>query len=128
MSEPNWITQEDCLAFHSMLIANFGGGDGIRDAAKLEAALNRPQQQFHYQQVSILQLATAYASGIVKGHPFLDGNKRTGLMACQIFIESNGYQFHASEADAAVHILALADSRLSDDELTAWLEANCSKR
>jgi death-on-curing protein len=69
-----------------------------------------------------------YASGIVKSHPFLDGNKRTGLMACQLFLETNGYQFQAPEADTALQILALADDRLREAELVAWLAANCSKR
>lgn len=126
MNEPNWITKEECLSFHSMLIANFGGADGVRDEGKMEAALNRPKQQFHYESASILQLAATYASGIVKSHPFIDGNKRTGLMACQVFIESNGYQFKATEEEASVQILALADSRLADEALTEWLEANCS--
>ena len=128
MNEPLWITEEECIAFHSMLIASFGGADGLRDHGKLLAALERPKNLFHYEEPSILQLATTYASGIVKSHPFIDGNKRTGLLACQIFIESNGYQFQASEEEAALQILALADSRLSDEELTAWLEANCSAR
>lgn len=128
MNEPVWITKEECLSFHSMLIANFGGADGVRDESKLLAALERPKNQFHYEEASILQLAATYASGIVKSHPFIDGNKRTGLMGCQIFTESNGYQFEASEEEAAIQILALADRRLSDSELTAWLEANCSAR
>lgn len=127
MKEPDWITKEECLSFHSMLIAHFGGADGVRDAGKMEAALNRPKQQFHYEEATILQLAATYASGIVKSHPFIDGNKRTGLMACQVFIESNGYRFEASEEEAALQILALADNRLSDEALTEWLEANCSR-
>lgn len=128
MSEPEWITQEECLAFHSMLIANFGGADGARDESKLIAALERPKNQFHYESAKILQLAATYASGIIKSHPFLDGNKRTGLMACQMFVECNGFRFEASEEEAALQILALADSRLSDEALAAWLEANCSRK
>jgi death-on-curing protein len=128
MNEPLWITQEETLAFHSMLIANFGGSDGIRDEGKLQASLNRPKQQFHYEERSLIELAATYASGIVKSHPFIDGNKRTGLMVCQLFVETNGYRFEASEEEAALQILALADDRLRDTELTVWLEANCSKR
>lgn len=92
----------------------------------MEAALNWPKQQFHYENASIIQMAATYVSGIVKSHPFVDGNKRTGLMACQIFIESNGYRFESTEEEADILILTLADCRLSDDELTAWLEVNCS--
>ena len=125
MKEPIWVTKEECLAFHSMLIAHFGGSDGIRDEGLLIAALERPKNQLYYEQADLFALAATYASGIIKNHPFIDGNKRTGLMACQIFIESNGYRFEATEEDAVLHILALADSRLSDAELTAWLKANC---
>ena len=128
MNEPNWITKEECLAFHSMLVAHFGGSDGIRDEGQLDASLNRPKQQFHYEQATLLQLAATYASGLVKSHPFMDGNKRTGLMTCQLFLESNGYRFNASEEETALQILALADCRLNDDELTQWLEVNCSKK
>jgi death-on-curing protein len=127
MNEPIWITKEECLAFHSILIANFGGGDGMRDEGKLDATLDRPHQKFHYEEPSIFELATIYCSGIVKSHPFMDGNKRTGLMTATLFIECNGYRFEASEEETALQILALADSRLSDEELTEWLAANCSK-
>ncbi|CAA6697353.1 MULTISPECIES: type II toxin-antitoxin system death-on-curing family toxin [unclassified Lentimonas] len=130
MNEPNWITKEECLTFHSMLVARFGGADGMRDESKLDAALNRPLQHHSYGDPppSIFELAATYASGVVKSHPFLDGNKRTGLMVCQLFIETNGYQFEAPEAETALQILALADCKLSDDELTQWLEANCTQK
>ena len=127
MSEPAWITVEETLAFHSVLIANFGGSDGIRDEGKLLAALNRPKQQFFYEKRSLIELTTTYASGVVKSHPCIDGNKRTGLLLCQLFLETNGYKFEASEEEAAVQILALADDKLSDEELTGWLLLNCSK-
>ena len=127
MSEPAWITVEETLAFHSVLIANFGGSDGIRDEGKLLAALNRPKQQFFYEKRSLIELTTTYASGVVKSQPFIDGNKRTGLLLCQLFLETNGYKFEASEEEAALQILALADDKLSDEELTGWLLMNCSK-
>lgn len=130
MSELNWITKEECLAFHSMLISRFGGADGLRDENKLDAALNRPLQHHTYGDPppSLFELAATYASGVIKSHPFMDGNKRTGLMVCQLFIESNGYCFSASEEETALQILALADCRLTDEELTHWLEANCTKK
>lgn len=130
MSEPNWISVEECLALHSMLIAMFGGADGIRDKQALETSLNRPLQHYSYSepQPSIIELATVYCSGTVKSHPFLDGNKRSGFVTAALFLESNGYQLTASEEEAAVQILALAESRLSDEELTAWLEANCEQK
>lgn len=127
MSEPNWVTREECLTAHSMLISMFGGAVGLRDESALDTSLNRPLQHYSYNETtpSIVELATVYCSGIVKSHPFLDGNKRTGFLTAALFLETNGYQVTASEEEAAVQIIALADSRLSDAELTAWLEMNC---
>ena len=130
MSEPNWVSKEECLALHSMLISMFGGADGVRDEHALDTSLGRPLQHYSYSEppATIIELATIYCSGIVKSHPFIDGNKRSGFVTAGLFLESNGYQLTASEEEAAVQILALADSRLSDEGLTAWLEANCSKK
>ena len=91
MNEPVWIEKEVCLAFHDALLARFGGLSGIRDEGLLDSALNRPLHLFHYGKPSLFELAASYAEGIVKNHPFLDGNKRSGLMAAALFIESNGY-------------------------------------
>jgi len=113
-----------------MLISMFGGADGIRDEHALETSLGRPLQHLSYKEPppSIVELAAIYCSGIVKSHPFMDGNKRSGFIIAALFLESNGYPLTASEEEAAVQILALADSRLSDEELTAWLEVNCEKK
>lgn len=130
MSEPTWLTKQVIHAIHSQSIAWFGGGDGVRDESALETSLNRPLQHFSYAnpEPSVFELASIYCSGIVKSHPFIDGNKRTGFMAAYTFLGINGYQLEASEEEAAIQIIALADSRLSDEELTTWLEANCSDR
>jgi len=127
MSEPNWLSKEPIHAIHSLSISRFGGGDGLRDEHALEISLNRPLQHYSYADPapSIFELASVYCSGIVKSHPFIDGNKRTGFMAAYTFLSINGYRFEASEEEAAIQILALADSRLSDEELTAWLQHNC---
>tara|TARA_R100000027_G_scaffold3426_1_gene3187 strand:+ start:665 stop:997 length:333 start_codon:yes stop_codon:yes gene_type:complete len=108
----------------------FGGADGLRDESALETSLDRPMQHYSYSEPtpSIIELATVYCSGIVKSHPFFDGNKRTGFLIAGLFLETNGYKLTATEEEAAVHILALANSRLSDAELAAWLEVNCRKK
>ena len=130
MSQPNWLSREAIHGIHSLSIARFGGGDGLRDQKALEASLNRPLQHFTYGDPppGIFELTAIYCSGIVKSHPFIDGNKRTGFMAAYTFLGINGYQLEATEETAALHILALADCRLSDKELTLWLEANSTKR
>ena len=130
MSEPNWLSRESVQAIHSLSISWFGGGDGLRDEHALEKSLNRPLQHYNYADPSpsVFELSAVYCSGIVKSHPFIDGNKRTGFMAAYSFLRINGVQLTATEEEAAVQIIALADSRLSDEELAAWLEANCSAR
>lgn len=125
MREPVWMTTEDCLSFHEKLLARFGGSSGVRDRGLLESALARPRHLFSYEQPSLFELAAVYAHGIVKNHPFLDGNKRTGLLAAAVFLEVNGKQFIASEEDAVVQTLALAAGARTAGEFALWLEKVC---
>lgn len=126
MTEPVWIEKADCLAFHNLLLARFGGLEGLRDEGLLESALARLLQLLSYGGPSHFDLAAAYAHGIVKNHPFLDGNKRSGLMAAALFLEMNGWVFHPPEEDAVLQTLALAAGDLDADGFSAWLERSCS--
>jgi len=128
MKEPNWVERAECLAFHDQLLAMFGGLSGIRDEGLLDSALNRPLQLFHYGDPSLFDLAASYAEGIVKNHPFLDGNKRSGLMAAALFLESNGHIFEAPEEEAVLQTLALAAGAIGAEEFSAWLAKSCSPR
>jgi len=128
MNEPVWIEKAECFAFHDALLARFGGLGGIRDEGLLDSALNRPLHLFHYGEPSLFDLATAYAEGIVKNHPFLDGNKRSGLMAAALFLESNGYVFEAPEEEAVLQTLALAADGIGAAEFSAWLAKSCVPR
>ncbi len=123
MKEPVWIDKDDCLAFHNHLIARFGGTAGLRDEGLLESALARPQQLASYGSPSLFEMAAAYAHGIVKNHPFLDGNKRSGLMCAALFIETNGFHFEASEESAVERTLAFAAGEIGAEEYAAWLAA-----
>jgi len=122
MNEPVWITREDCLAYHESLLERFGGLSGIRDESLLDSALNRPKHLFAYGKPSIFQMAASYAHGIVKNHPFLDGNKRAGFIAAALFIETNGYRFQAPEEEAVLETLSLAASETSEEAYATWLE------
>jgi len=124
MKEPYWLTREECLALHDMMLSLYGGIAGLRDGNLLESALARPQQLFHYGEPRMADLAAAYAAGIVKNHPFLDGNKRTGFMLGAGFLERNGCEFHATEAEAVVRTLALAAGEMTEAEYAEWLKAN----
>jgi death-on-curing protein len=122
MNEPVWITREDCLAYHESLLERFGGLPGIRDESLLDSALNRPKHLFTYGEPSIFQMAASYAHGIVKNHPFLDGNKRAGFIAAALFIETNGFRFEALEEEAVLETLSLAAGETSEEAYSAWLE------
>ena len=127
MKKPYWLTRDECLALHDMMLSCYGGIAGLRDEHLLESALSRPQQLFHYGKPTLAEMAAAYAAGIVKNHPFLDGNKRTGFMLGAGFLERNGHEFHATEADAVLQTLALAAGEMTEAEYAEWLHRN-SKR
>ncbi|MGF1657205.1 MAG: type II toxin-antitoxin system death-on-curing family toxin [Verrucomicrobiales bacterium] len=128
MKEPVWINIEIALAMHVALIARFGGSDGVRDQGLLESALARPQQLFSYADPSLCEMAASYAEGIVKNHPFVDGNKRTGFMAAYTFLAANGLQLCAPEEQAVLQTLALAAGDIGASEYAAWLADNTQAR
>ena len=127
MKEPYWLTLSECLLLHDMMLTQYGGCSGVRDEGLLESALARPQQLHHYGSPTIAEMAAAYAAGIVKNHPFLDGNKRTGFMMGAGFLERNGYEFLASEADVVIRTLALAAGEMSEAAYADWLKVNSKK-
>ena len=125
MTEPLWIEEQDALALHDRLLALHGGAAGVRDDALLQSALARPQQiQAYADAPDLLDWAAAYTAGIVRNHPFIDGNKRTGFVVGILFLELNGYRFTASEADAAQAVLELAAGTLDETGYTNFLRAN----
>ena len=127
MKEPQWVLHETVLALQERLLAEFGGLSGVRDEGLFDSALARPQQLLTYGKPSLFDLAAAYAFGLVRNHPFLDGNKRIGFTTAVVFLEINGYHFTASEADATIQTLALAASELDEAQYSAWLKDNCSR-
>ena len=125
MKEPVWIHFQAALAIHDALLAEFGGASGIRDESLLESALARPRNLWSYEKPTIFRLAAAYTHGIVKNHPFVDGNKRTGYVIGGIFPERNGYQLKASEKEATAAIMALASNTITEKDFALWLRENC---
>jgi death on curing protein len=125
MKEPVWVDLADALSFHEEMLARFGGLPGVRDEGLLESALHRPRQLFGYGQPDLFELAAAYASGIVRNHPFLDGNKRAGFMAAALFLEINGLSFQAPEEDVVLHTLGLAARQIDEAAYARWLKASC---
>ena len=124
MKRPAWLLRETVVVLHEQLLATFGGSSGIRDEALLDSALARPENRFAYGKPTIFNLAAAYAFGLVKNHPFVDGNKRIGFAAAVVFLEANGYGFEAAEADAVLRTLALATSEITESDYANWMKAN----
>ena len=127
MKEPLWLSRDFVLAVHDELLSLYGGRAGVRDKGLLDSALGKPQNLFHYEKASLFGLAAAYAAGIVKNHPFIDGNKRTGFIAAYTFLRRNGYRLAAPEVDAALKTLGLASGELMQEQYAEWLLSN-SKR
>ena len=125
MNEPVWIEERDALALHDRLIGLDGGAAGVRDSGLLKSALARPQQLHAYcDKPSIIDMAAAYTAGIVRNHPFVDGNKRTGFVVGVLFLEMNGYRFIAAEEAAAQAVLSLAAGTLDETAFATWMRAN----
>ncbi len=106
---------------HAVLLAEHGGAPGLRDEGFLESALARPRQIFAYADCDLPQLAAAYVAGIVRNHPFVDGNKRTGFMTGYVFLERNRLHLTASEAEAAQAVLELAAGTVDEAGFAAFL-------
>ena len=122
---PIWLERTVMVAVHGMLLAEFGGAPGLRDEGLLDSALARPKNLLAYgDKPDLSALAAAYAAGILKNHPFVDGNKRVAFMAAFIFLERNGRALTASETDATAVMLDVAASRLDEGALTVWLRDN----
>lgn len=119
-----WLDAREVRAIHLELLAEHGGLSGIRDEGLLESALARPQNLLAYGSPSLSELAAAYGFGLAKNHPFLDGNKRTALAAVAVFLDVNGYELVAPQAEAVTTVLRLAAGELSEAQLAAWITAN----
>jgi death-on-curing protein len=111
-------------AIHDEQLAIHGGSPGMRDAGMLESALDRPRNKWAYESAELAELAAAYGYGIARNHPFVDGNKRTSLLAIYTFLGLNGVDFVVPEAVAAAIILALAAGEVSEESLARWIRDN----
>lgn len=127
-TESVWVLDAAVMIAHEISLANFGGSDGIRDVALLESALGKPENLYAYGKPDLQDLAASYTYGIVKNHPFVDGNKRTGFLTGALFLELNGLSLIASEPDATQIIVGVAAGDISEATLARWFRANTSKQ
>jgi death on curing protein len=128
ITEPKWLGVESVLVMHEEQLAEHGGAAGIRDLGLLDSALARPRNAWSYGQSDLVALGALYAAGVMRNHPFVDGNKRTGFLAAYAFLYVNGLEIVADEAEVIVQCLSLAAGEIDDSEFAAWLRENVQPR
>jgi death-on-curing protein len=118
-----WLLEETVTAIHHRQIAEHGGSEGLRDEGLLSSALARPQNLLSYSESrpDLASLAAAYAYGIARDHPFVDGNKRTALVAARTFLILNGVDLEAAQDEKVLTFLSLAEGAASEEELADWI-------
>lgn len=128
MTEPVWVEKEALLLLHDKSLARFGGIEGMRDEGLLDSALARPRNAFHYDgRHDIAGLAASYAFGLVKNHPFADGNKRAAFMATGLFLGVNGWELNAEPVGAIRAVVALAGGEIGEGEFAVWLRIHIKR-
>ena len=127
MNEPEWLDVNIMLDVHAEQLALFGGPDGVRDLGLLESALARPINKFAYGETDLPSLAAAYAFGVAKNHPFVDGNKRAAFAAIMVFLGLNGIDFAPPPEEATVMILSVAAGEVDEESLARWIRDNWPK-
>jgi death on curing protein len=123
MISPVWLEETETLIIHDRLLSLHGGASGVRDLGLLQSALSRPKQHANYaDQIDIVFLAALYTTAIVRNHPFVDGNKRTGFVLGIMFLELNGFQFYAPEDEAARAVLSLSEAQSDENAYAQFLK------
>jgi len=118
----HWLLDEVVIAIHDEQIAVHGGSLGIRDSGLLSSALARPKHKANYGDPSVFDLAAAYAYGIIRNHPFVDGNKRTGFLVAYVFLHINGWELRSREVEAVNAVLDLAAGEMDEPFFSEWLK------
>ena len=125
MTRPEWLSKALILAIHDEQLAEHGGRTGARDDGLLESELTRPHNRLAYDaKADLPTLAAAYAFGIARNHPFVDGNKRTAFVAAEVFLELNGMTLTASDEDCVLTMLRLAAGEIEEGAFADWLRSN----
>lgn len=123
-----WLSQAVVVAVHDSQLAEHGGGAGVRDQNLLESALARPENLAAYGEPDACDLAAAYGFGISRNHAFIDGNKRTGFVAAEMFLLLNGYDLIVDDARCAITMLAVAAGEITEAEFATWIRQHAVKK
>jgi len=122
-----WVSEAAALAAHHEQLAEHGGADGIRDRGLFESAMARARNLAAYAEPDAAALAAAYAFGIARNHPFIDGNKRTAMVVSEAFLGLNGVALDVTDSEIVITFLALAAGDLTEDALAEWFRARIVK-
>jgi death on curing protein len=123
-----WLDADVLRAVHEEQLAEHGGATGTRDEGLFESALARPLNVAAYGQPDAAELAAAYGFGLARNHPFVDGNKRTAFVAVELFLELNGFELQASDADCVMTMLAVAAGQMDEAAFARWLRQHTRER
>jgi death-on-curing protein len=127
VSEWRWLTKDLILAIHDEQLAEHGGRPGIRDLGLLESTLARPVNRAVYAEVTVFDLAAVYAFGIIRDHPFVDGNKRVAFLTAALFLLDNGFEITAKDEAIIAAVLSLADGAIDEPTFAFWLADNTAR-
>lgn len=128
-TDPLWISKEQVLHIHEKTIALQGGLSGIRDNGLLESALARPENFYSYGEQDRFELAASYAEGIVRNHPFVDGNKRTAYGVAGLFLYQNGYDLEVKDAREQIKFFEnFAAGSVSREDMADFYRNNSRER
>ena len=124
-----YLTAEDILVIHALIIDETGGSHGLRDRHAILALEHLPRQKFggHELYKTIFEKAAVYARNIIMGHPFVDGNKRTGMTAASVFLENNGYKIIAKEGEIEKVALKIIKDQLEIEAIAKWFKTHSRK-
>jgi death on curing protein len=122
MTDPRWVTLSQVVRIHGEQLALFGGPAGIRDEGALQSALDRPRNKFSYGEQNLGVLAAAYAYGLSKNHPFVDGNKRVSFAVLMVFLRKNGLAFRPDQSAATKIMYELAAGAVDEEAVAVWIQ------
>jgi len=126
VTEWRWLARDVVLAIHDEQLAEHGGRPGVRDMGSLDSALARPVNRAAYAEASVFALAAAYAFGIVRNHPFVDGNKRVAFLAAALFLSEHDLEIAASDEAVVTAALSLAEGSMDEASFATWLHDNAA--
>jgi death on curing protein len=128
MSARVWIDRAVLLAVHDEQLLEHGGAPGTRDIGLFESAIARPQQLAHCESPDAADLAAAYAIGIARNHPFVDGNKRTAFVAAELLLALNGMALIVDDGACVLTMLAVAAGQMDEATFARWLRDHNAPR